>query len=572
MNYDFADRDLLLGVLAEVRDAVLVTDARLELPGPAIVYANPAFCDMTGYGADELEGQTPRLLQGPLTDQTLMQRLKGQLASGQSFFGETVNYRKDGSPFRMQWSIRPFPATGTPRYFIAIQRDVTALRDLEQQRHQLQALADIQTKAGTAGLDLQAMREQVAQIGLAVTGADGAAVEEAVGAEMVYTAAAGTALSSLGMRLPVSGSLSGACYRDHLPIYCRDTHNDPRVAREAADRVGFRSGLLVPLIHEERCFGVLKVYSSHVAAFSDSDLDMLNMASRVLASSLYDAQRFKHEREQRTLLVDALPILIALIDDKLCFREINAGYTQWFQLPAEQIIGKPAVEVVGHEVFEIARPYMLAALAGEDVVFEQHIWQSDGSMMPVEVTYIPQRDDRNRVQGFYALARDIGDRKRAERDHLTQTLNRRGFDARLDIAFATARRYHRPLAIIFVDLDYFKKINDIHGHAIGDEVLRTVAQVLTEQVRESDIVSRWGGEEFVILAPETPLDEAKRLSERLRKKLETVTHPGVGPVTASFGVAELASEQSEKAFINHADQALYAAKAAGRNRVECYNG
>lgn len=154
---------------------------------------------------------------------------------------------------------------------------------------------------------------------------------------------------------------------------------------------------------------------------------------------------------------------------------------------------------------------MLAALAGEEVIFEQHMWQPDGSMLPVEVTYIPQRGDS-------------------------------------------------------------KKVNDIHGHAVGDEVLRTVAKILTDQVRESDIVSRWGGEEFVILAPETPLEEARRLSERLRKTLELCQHPEVGQVTASFGVAELASEETENAFINHADQALYAAKAAGRNRVECYNG
>lgn len=572
MKNDFADHDLLLAVLAEVRDAVLVTDARLDMPGPVIVYANAAFCEMTGYALDEILGQTPRILQGPQTDRSLMQQLREQLQTRQAFFGETYNYRKDGTAFRMQWSIRPYPSSGAPRYFIAVQRDVTALRDLEQQRQQLQALTEIQTRAATAGLDLQELREQVAQIGLAVTGADGAAVEEAKNGFMVYTAAAGTAKDSLGLRLPVSGSLSGACYQDQQAIYCRDTHTDPRVAREAADQVGFRSGLLVPLSHEGRCFGVLKVYASQAGAFSDNDLDMLNMASRVLASSLYDAQSFEQEREQRTQLIDALPILIARIDAQLCFREINAGYTAWFQRPAAQIIGKPAVDIVGAEMFEQALPYMQAALAGEEVLFEQHLWQADGSMMPVEITYIPHRDDDEQVVGFYALARDITDRRRAERDHLTQTLNRRGFDARLDIAFATAKRYRRPLSLIFVDLDYFKKVNDNHGHAVGDEVLRTAAQVLCEQVRDSDIVSRWGGEEFVILAPETPLTEAAQLSERLRQKLASCQHSGVGRVTASFGVAELANEQSERDFINHADQALYAAKGAGRNRVECYSG
>lgn len=571
MNFDFADRDLLLGALDEVRDAVLITDARLDLPGPSIVYANPAFCAMTGYAPEDLKGQTPRLLQGPQTDLALMQHLKSQLAAGQPFVGETVNYRKDGTPFRMHWSINAYPSSDAPKYFIAIQRDVTALRDLEQQKRQLQALADIQTKAGTAGLDLQGLREQVAQIGLQVTGADGAAVEEAIAGEMVYTAAAGVALGSLGLRLPISGSLSGACYQDRQPMYCRDTHAEPRVAREAADRVGFRSGLLVPLVHEDRCFGVLKVYSGDVGAFSDSDLDMLSMASKVLASSLYDAQSFKHEREQRRLLVDALPILIALIDNELVFREINAGYTLWFERPSEEIIGKPVRELLGETMFEASHPYMERALSGEDVVYEQLLRQPDGSLMPVEVNYIPQRSG-GKVEGFYALAHDISDRKRAERDHLTQTLNRRGFEMQLSMACATARRYQRPLTIIFMDLDHFKRINDTHGHAAGDEVLRTVAQLLSEQLRESDIVSRWGGEEFVILSPETPLAEATRLSERLRIKLEAHQHPTVGRVTASFGIAELTDSGSDRDFIKHADQALYAAKAAGRNQVRSFVG
>lgn len=568
MNFDVVDRDLLFAILEEVRDAVLITDCQLDQPGPTIIYANPVFCEMTGYTLEELVGETPRLLQGPATDPELMKRLKRQLEAGEPFFGETVNYRKSGTPFSMEWSIRAYPNRGQPRYFIAVQRDVTALRDLEQQRRQLQALADIQNRAGTAGLNLQTLREQVAQIGLAVTGADGAAVEEAVDEEMVYTAAAGTAHNSVGLKLPIAGSLSGACYRDRQSIHCSDTHADPRVARIAADRVGFRSGLLVPLIHENHCFGVLKVYSRLVNAFSDNDLDMLSMASRILASSLNDAQRFKRERERRKLLVDSLPLMISFIDDELRYREVNAQYTRRFDLPAERIVGKPVAEILGERAFAASEPYMLAALRGEDVVFETYLPDNEGSMTPLEVNYIPLRDAWNKVLGFYALIRDISDRKRAERDHLTQTYNRAGFDVRLKVTISTAKRYQRPLALIFLDLDHFKSINDRYGHAVGDQVLRDTAQILREEVRESDVVCRWGGEEFAILAPETALEEARRLSERLRHVLDKHSFPTVGKVTASLGIAELAEDETEKTFISRADQALYAAKAAGRNRVE----
>ncbi|WP_052063435.1 GGDEF domain-containing protein [Nitrincola sp. A-D6] len=166
------------------------------------------------------------------------------------------------------------------------------------------------------------------------------------------------------------------------------------------------------------------------------------------------------------------------------------------------------------------------------------------------------------------MVRDISDRKQAERDHLTGTLNRRGLDERLEMTCATARRYQRPVSLIFLDLDNFKTINDCHGHSTGDEILISVAHILLKTVRESDIVSRWGGEEFIILTPETPLAEAEQLAQRLRQKLAEHQHPLVGQVTASFGVAELASEESESDFIRRTDQALYAAKAAGRNRVE----
>lgn len=562
------DVELLKATLEAVREAILITDNQLDRPGPTIIYANPAFCEMTGYSADEVVGQTPRLLQGPETDVGLMHILRQQLQAGETFSGETVNYRKDGSPFRMEWTIRPFPAEGPPRYLIASQRDVSAMRNLEQQRQQLQTLSDIQTLVSTAGLDLQTIRDQVVEKALAVTGADGAAIEEAEQSDMVYTSASGRAVESVGMRLPIASSLSGACYLKRESIHCRDSHEDARVARAAADQVGFRSGLLVPLTHQGLCFGVLKVYSARPHAFTDSDLQLLNMASHVLASSLADAQLYMGERERRSQLVDALPIMIAFIDTQLHYREINAAYTRWYHRLAEQIVGKPVIDLMGEEVFEKTRPYMQSALAGERVAFEQLLPNPDGTITPVEVDFTPEYNAQGSVQGFYSLMRDISDQKRAEQDYLTQALNRQGFEDRLKMTCATARRYHRPLALIYLDLDHFKAINDTHGHAVGDDVLREVAKILFYQVRKSDIVSRWGGEEFAILAPETSLVEAVNLAERLRQALGNQQFETVGHVTASFGVAKFDYEETERDFVRRGDKALYEAKLAGRNRIK----
>lgn len=568
MTLAIADYELFKAALDTIREAVLITDSQLESPGPYIVYANPAFCQMTGYMAEELTGQTPRILQGPETDVELMRTLRQQLMAGEVFFGETVNYHKDGSPFRIEWTIRPFPEKGKPRYFIAAQRDVSALRNLEQQQLQLQTLVGIQTDVSTAGLDLQAIRNQVTEVAMAATGAYGAAIEEADSNEMVYTAASGLAINSLGLRLPITASLSGACFLQRSSIHCRDTHEDTRVNRVAADKVGFRSGLLVPLNHLDRCFGVLKVYSDRPNAFNDGDLKLLNMTSQVLASSLADARSFKGERDRRTLLVDSLPILISFIDTQLRFSEINVAYTRWYKRTNEEIVGNCVSEVIGEVIFNQLEPYMLSALSGERVTTEIQLLKTDGTTTPVEIDYTPVRSAQGDVQGFYEMIRDISDRKHAEEDYLTGAFNRKGFDDRLDMFCTTARRYQRPLALIFLDIDHFKAVNDNYGHAMGDQVLRNLVQIIFKEVRESDVVSRWGGEEFVILTPETTITDALELAERLRQAVSQYHHKTVGRVTSSFGVGQFNHNESEIDFVERVDAALYAAKKAGRNRVE----
>ncbi|UTI65187.1 diguanylate cyclase [Paraconexibacter antarcticus] len=125
-------------VLEHLADGVMVTDADLETPGgPRIVYVNPSLCEMTGYAAEELLGQSPRILQGPETDPALAERLRAELLAGRSFHGQGINYRKDGSSFTMEWTIAEVPdEQGTPRWFVAVQRDATlpARRLLEARR------------------------------------------------------------------------------------------------------------------------------------------------------------------------------------------------------------------------------------------------------------------------------------------------------------------------------------------------------------------------------------------------------------------------------------------------------
>jgi diguanylate cyclase (GGDEF)-like protein len=152
-------------------------------------------------------------------------------------------------------------------------------------------------------------------------------------------------------------------------------------------------------------------------------------------------------------------------------------------------------------------------------------------------------------------------------DKLTQIFNRVKLDSILRSEIGRATRHGTPLSVILIDFDYFKEINDAHGHATGDLVLVQTANILRQSVRTEDAVGRWGGEEFMIILPQTGLDQAAVVAEKIRKNVEDENFVQVGKQTASFGVTCFVVNDSESSILARADRALYAAKAKGRNRV-----
>ncbi|MDT8894151.1 biofilm regulation diguanylate cyclase SiaD [Halomonas sp. I1] len=155
-------------------------------------------------------------------------------------------------------------------------------------------------------------------------------------------------------------------------------------------------------------------------------------------------------------------------------------------------------------------------------------------------------------------------------DPLTGLANRRRLHEQLEQLTATSSRHHRPFTLAMVDIDHFKRVNDYHGHGVGDRALEILASTLQDSLRASDHCGRWGGEEFLLLLPETPLPQATSLMERLGERLRGLKIPVEANIkitlTASIGVAEHRPEDDIQATIQRADQALLAAKREGRDR------
>jgi diguanylate cyclase (GGDEF)-like protein len=161
--------------------------------------------------------------------------------------------------------------------------------------------------------------------------------------------------------------------------------------------------------------------------------------------------------------------------------------------------------------------------------------------------------------------------RQATTDELTGLVNRRRFLEALEAELERARLFETPLTLVLADLDDFKRVNDAHGHLAGDDALRTFGDLLQAHLRKVDVAGRLGGEEFAVLLPETDLEEATLVADRMRGALSEAPLRLSGGVrislTASFGIAELAPDQSAQQLMSRADAALYGAKAAGKNRV-----
>lgn len=251
----------------------------------------------------------------------------------------------------------------------------------------------------------------------------------------------------------------------------------------------------------------------------------------------------------RFMVRDDFPQLVSIIDkgiDSILPAEREAIFDKWFNV-------KYHSEEVNYElIIEIA---VVLILAFGFIIFRASTLKNHNKKLN---GLLRELEDKNQLLKELSVT-----------DKLTGLFNRTKLDEVLNDNLQMYERYDNSFSVIILDIDFFKKINDNFGHHIGDEVLKDFAKILQSNVRNTDFIGRWGGEEFLIICPETDSAGAVRLANLLREKIYSHDFEAVGRVSASFGVAQVDVGDSSKDLLNKADWAMYSAKAEGKNRVVC---
>ena len=358
-----------------------------------------------------------------------------------------------------------------------------------------------------------------------------------------------------------------------------------RASRAGSDRGGF----VFPLEGPHGAVG-----SVELSGAEDRDLDE-RLERLLMLIGRQIGERLERERAARALQTERasrelLSYVVDSSDDAIVTSSRAAAITSWNRA-AERLYGYTAEEAIGQAVSMIEPPdrqgeqaeILRRVFAGEavDQVQTERV-RKDGSTIMVSLTISPVRDADNTIVSVAVIARDITEQKRdedrlrhlAEHDQLTGLVNRRRFDSELKRELAKAGRYHSHSAVLSVDIDNFKAINDSAGHAAGDAVLTEVADLLSRRFRSTDVVARLGGDEFGVLVSAVGIEEARAAADDLLGTIRArpAMYGGMPfRITASIGVTAFESDDvtASEVLVN-ADLAMYAAKAAGRDRVVVY--
>jgi diguanylate cyclase (GGDEF)-like protein/PAS domain S-box-containing protein len=335
------------------------------------------------------------------------------------------------------------------------------------------------------------------------------------------------------------------------------------------EKTSFESELIVG----DKCFHYHASFVPNLDEAGDPD-GFLAMAFDITSRKEIELLKSESEERLRTI-TDNVPVLISYLDNDLRYGFANAMHKQWLGVRSEDMVGRGITEVFGQHYYQEREASLKLALAGNMSNIELTTTRK-GRDRVLSTTYIPHMR-HGVVAGIYVLATDATASREYERqlislanaDPLTSLPNRRMYEEHLDAALARSRRQRSPLALMYLDLDNFKQINDSLGHAAGDQVLVEFGKRIRSVLRETDMLARLAGDEFtIVLESVNSLGACERVAGKILDALQTpfdIAGKALA-VSASIGVAFSNAASSAGSLASHADASLYAAKRAGRNR------
>ena len=288
-------------------------------------------------------------------------------------------------------------------------------------------------------------------------------------------------------------------------------------------------------------------------------------------------QALRESEAELRLLTENVPAMILYFDPRMNCVFANQYYADFFGLTVTDLVGKPLREIIGDTVFPDLEAHFRKALEGAPVAYQREVRLKSGEQRYIEVKLVPRVADQRQILGCYSMVIDITEQKQTEgrirylatHDSLTGLPNRLLFNDRLGQAISLAKRDACQFALLYLDLDGFKPVNDTLGHSVGDQVLNAVAERLRNQVRESDTVARIGGDEFTVILRDisSPQDVAA-VSQKIIAAFAAPFCLGTVSeeikIGASIGIAVYPGDaQDHEALIGRADAAMYNAKAQG---------
>jgi diguanylate cyclase (GGDEF)-like protein/PAS domain S-box-containing protein len=416
-----------------------------------------------------------------------------------------------------------------------------------------------------------------------LTQADAASVDFVDGEETVVRRASGGLAAHLGLRVSNQSSLSGLCLRTSSVQHCEDSETDQRVDRAICRTLGVRSMIFAPLRQGNAAVGVLKVFSDHAHAFDEGDVQMVQLMASAIVAALAKKAALDARNEAEARLRTSEERMRALLEhahDAVISIDEHGRVSQWNRA-AERLFGWSPIETIGQPVADLIVPpalrgevaSLVARYASAERLEDAHqrvtlqAIDRAGRQLSVEVGLTATR-----VAGRWeltAFGHDVSERRQFEAklramalsDGLTGLANRRGFMEALEKAVSRHARGGAPMALLFLDLDGFKQINDDHGHHVGDLALQAVARRLENCVRKGDTVARLGGDEFTVLAEGiVSLEQARTIADKIIDAMKPPLEGHKVRLRASIGISLYKPPADASRFLREADHAMYHAK------------